>query len=163
MAGSPLGPQGVPLAAQGVPLEPQGVPLGPQVWGEPSLLFLEDTKSQQEPPASPQEIPHRSAQVHKRSPTNPRKPTSMDGGECFDCHGGPPPWWYMRWILSILVCLCLLALVGDPLWSCADLWGISCGLVGGFLLGFSVPKNSGSRWPPTPGPRDMTPRYDPFN
>ena len=46
--------------------------------GELLPLFLDGTELQQEPPASLQEIPHRSAQVQKKSPTNPSKPTSMD-------------------------------------------------------------------------------------
>ena len=53
-------------------------PLGTANW----RLLLDDTQSQQDPPASLQEIPHRSAQVHKRSPTNPSKPTSMDELSC---------------------------------------------------------------------------------
>ena len=127
------------------------LPPTPPVPGDLLLLFLDGTKSQQEPPrkpardppqirASPQEIPHKSQQAHKYG--------------CFRTlllpwRGVPPTWWYIDCPPSILVGQ--LGFVGDLLWTCADLWGISCGLAGGSCWDFMSSKNSSEGSPPEYG------------
>ena len=96
--------------------------------GKPARTPRKPAREPPQTPTSPQAIPRKSQQVHKRSPTNPSKPTTMDGSLLFYYLGGVPPPRYISSKPPMVVDL--LGFVGDPLWTCWGLRGISCGLAG---------------------------------
>ena len=154
----------IPPESQDVGQGMGGVPgrygaTNPQVGGASDryLSHLLDPTSQQgvaphpsTPPSSPQEIPHRAMQAHKRSPHISANPQVwMMSVTLLLPSGVPQGGAYVRHHADLWVCW---DVVGGFLWTCADVWGIYCGFEGVLAGIWSV--QSGAR--PTPTPRHAT-------